>query len=82
MLAGARELAFGEDADDLAGARAPAAASANARSFSAGSSRAGAIGIARIVRKMNDSNGTRKMRWSITKRIGRRTHAAMTTAST
>ena len=35
-----------------------------------------------MVRKMNDSTGMRKIRWSITKRIGRRMHAAMTTAST
>ena len=55
---------------------------ANARSFIVASSLAGAIGIARMVRKMNDSTGTRKMRWSITKRIGRRTLAAITTAST
>ena len=58
------------------------AASAKARSFICASSLAGAMGIVRIVRKMNDSTGTLKIRWSMTNRIGLRMHAAMTTAST
>ncbi len=35
-----------------------------------------------MARKTNDSTGIAKIRWSITKRIGRRTLAATTTAST
>ncbi len=63
-------------------ARSAFAASTNAASLSAGSSLADATGIACIVRNTQLSSGTRKIRWSMMKRMGRRTHAAMTIAST
>jgi ABC-type branched-chain amino acid transport system, permease component len=43
---------------------------------------AGAIGIVRLVRNTNEMIGSLKMRWSITKRIGRGQAAAITSAST
>jgi hypothetical protein len=58
------------------------AASSNARFLSAASSRPGAIGIAPIVRNSHPRPGVAKIRWSITNRTGRRTHAAIATAST
>ena len=56
--------------------------SSYAASSSFGSSFAGAMGIALPVRKTNETIGVLKMRWSITKRIGRGLAARITSGST
>ena len=58
------------------------ATSSKARSIIAVSSLAGAMGIARVWRKMNEMTGVLKMRWSMTKRIGRGDTAIRMTGST
>ncbi len=58
------------------------AISMKAFSIRKGSSLAGAMGIALAVRKIQPISGILKMRWSMTKRIGRGLAAMMTMAST
>lgn len=62
-------------------AASAASISAKARSIRAGSSFAGAIGMARAVRKIQLSTGMRKILWYITKRIGRFTQPPTISAS-